>query len=291
MDTITLRDYQEDAVKRVLECEENCTIKMFCGLGKSVIMKTIADRYLQGKDNYTVVFVLPWLSLIDQFHKEYFTGDEVTLRVSSGGGTTDSETIKDFLNQECNKFVLVTYASLELLESCYEDPIDLALFDESHHATHEEEDLYHYDKVVYLSATPHEYLDIIYNYPYLRGAREGYLNPFEIHLGFAAKENYIYKSMAYTMLQTGNMRVLTFHSDVETDRETSVNNFVNKEIMKTAFKEVIAEHFPDKKIPKITFKALSAKNTPAQRSKMLKDMEETPDDKVYIISSCNTIFF
>ena len=289
MDHIILRDYQEDAVNRALLCEENCTIKMFCGLGKSVIMKTVSDRFLADKENCTVVFVLPWLSLIDQFIRDYFKKDDIILRVSSGGGTTDKDTIETFLEQECNKIILVTYASLELLESCYTDAIDLVFFDESHHANFEEDQLLNYNKAIYLSATPNAEPDIIYDYPYLRGAREGYLNPFEIHLGFAAKDNYIYKSMAYTMLQTGNMRVLTFHSDVDTDRENSVNNFVDVDIMITAFKEVINEHFPEKIIPKITFKSLSAKNTPPQRSKILKDMENTPDGEVYIISSCNTI--
>ena len=39
--------------------------------------------------------------------------------------------------------------------------------------------------------------------------------------------NSLYECIARAVLSSGNSRALTFHSDVNTERDTSVNNFVN----------------------------------------------------------------
>ena len=72
--------------------------------------------------------------------------------------------------------------------------------------------------------------NLIYEYSYLRGLSEGYLNLFKIMCDFMVDDSNktIYESIARTYYTTGNNRILTFHSNVNTESPTSVRNFVNE---------------------------------------------------------------
>ena len=78
-----------------------------------------------------------------------------------------------------------------------------------------------------------------YEYSYYQGMTGGYLNPFDINIDFYANNTTasIYESIARAVLTTGNTRVLTFHADVNSGRDTSVTRFVDEiEFQKTFLK-------------------------------------------------------
>jgi ribosomal RNA-processing protein 8 len=312
------RYYQEEADKAIYEellinNNNKCIVKMFCGTGKSLLMrkcKVIEDKQL-------VVFVFPSLSLIDQFYDEYLNDypSKNTLKISSEKeATTNPIKIQQFLSKKTNRIICITYQSFKTLIDCLgENKINVCIFDEAHHAVGEIYQTFIFqndvcEKQIFFTATPknangivmydREQLDsgmcgkLVYDYAYLQGMNEDYLNPFEIRIDmFTENTNKsIYESIARAILSSGNNRVLTFHSDVNTERDTSVNNFVNEKEFKIVFKEIQKKEFPQiKKYKKISMMGLSALVNGKQRQKILETFDMTEDHEIKIISSCETI--
>jgi len=308
--TDKFRYYQklaDEAITKHLLNENKCLVKMFCGTGKSKLMLETKIN----KDKELIVYVFPSLALIDQFCNDYLTGRNV-LRISSEkDSTTEPQVIKQFLTKT-KKIICVTYNSFKtLLDNLNGHIIQVCHYDEAHHAVGETYQRLIFDneceKQIFYTATPKNANGIImydsekpdtgmcgkmvYDYSYLSGVNEGYLNPIEIRIDMYPKnENRsVFESIARAILATGNNRVLTFHSDVNTDRDTSVNNFVNEEEFIKAFKEVQEREFPKvKKYKKINMVGLSASLKGKQRSEILRRFEKNGND-VMVISSCETI--
>jgi superfamily II DNA or RNA helicase len=193
--------------------------------------------------------------------------------------------------------------------------INVCIFDEAHHAVGEtyqklifENDVC--EKQIFFTATPKNANGIImhdrehpetgmcgklvYDYSYLRGVNEGYLNPFEIRIDmFTENTNKsVYESIARAVLASGNSRVLTFHSDVNTGRDTSVRKFVNEAEFNRVFSQIQKTEFPHIKKyenKNVSMIALDASINGTQRENILNVFGETPDDHVCVISSCETI--
>jgi len=314
-----LRYYQEEANNAIYEellVNNKCIVKMFCGTGKSLLMRRC--KTIEGKN--LVVFVFPSLSLIDQFYSEYLIKEyphpvENMLNISSENeATTNPTKITQFLSKPFNKIICITYQSFKtLMDNLHGKKINVCIFDEAHHAVGEtyqklifENDVC--EKQIFFTATPknangivmydRENLDanmcgkLVYDYSYLRGMNDGFLNPFEIRIDmFSENTNKsVYESIARAILSSGNNRVLTYHSDVNTDRDTSVNNFVNNAEFNVVFKELQKKEFPQiKKYKKVTMIGLTASVKVTQRSKLLDDFLNTKDNQVMVISSCETI--
>ena len=304
------RYYQEladESITKHLQYQNKCLVKMFCGTGKSKLMLETKIN----KDKELIVYVFPSLTLIDQFCNDYLIGRNV-LRISSEkDSTTEPQAIKQFLTKS-NKIICVTYNSFKtLLDNLNGHIIQVCHYDEAHHAVGETYQRLIFDneceKQIFYTATPKNANGIImydsdkpdagmcgkmvYDYSYLSGVNEGYLNPIEIRIDMYPKNenSSVFESIARAILATGNNRVLTFHSDVNTDRDTSVNNFVNEEEFIKVFKEVQEREFPKiKKYKKIKMVGLSASLKREQRSEILKRFEKNGPD-VMIISSCETI--
>ena len=312
------RKYQDEADDKIYEelythNNSKCLVKMFCGTGKSLLMrkcKSIVDKNL-------VVFVFPSLSLIDQFYRYYFHGDKSNLlRISSESkskSTTDPDEIKSFLSLVINKIICVTYQSFNtLLDNLDGIKIDVCIFDEAHHAVGEtyQRLIFENDsceKQIFFTATPKNANGIImyergredegmcgklvYDYPYLKGVEKGYLNPFEIRIDMYTENNNksIYECIARAILESKNNRVLTFHADVNTDRDKSVTNFVDEVEFRRVFQELQEREYPTQKYRKITMIGLSAVMSVDKRDKWLKKFDKTKSNEVIIISSCETI--
>lgn len=312
------RSYQIEADKAIYEeilVNNKCIVKMFCGTGKSILMrncKSVQDKPL-------VVYVFPTLSLIYQFTTDYlynWPNDQILTISSELEATTYSEDIVRFLQKKTNRIICITYQSYKtLLDNLGEIKINVCIYDEAHHAVGEtyqklifETNQCWCEKQIFFTATPKNANGIVmydrsnleagmcgklvYDYSYLRGIKEGYLNSFEIRTDFYTKNTNksVYESIARAVLATGNSRVLTFHSDVNTDRDTSVNNFVNDELFKKAFEEIQKNEFPENnKYKKITNIGLSSQINNKDRCRLLNEFDATPDNEVYIISSCETI--
>ena len=312
------RYYQEEADKAIyeeLQANNKCIVKMFCGTGKSLLMRKC--RIIKNKK--LVVYVFPSLSLIDQFNTDYLNDTPVKniLKISSETeSTTDATQIKKFLSKKQNKIICITYQSFKtLLDNLGTIKIDVCIFDEAHHAVGEtyqklifENDSNVCEKQIFFTATPknangivmydRNNLDtcmcgkLVYDYSYLRGTSEDYLNPFEIRLDMYTDNTNksVYESIARAALVSGNNRILTFHSDVNTERDTSVNNFVNEKELIQAFKYVKETEFPENKMyTKITMIGLSSSINLKERRIILDTFDKTPDNEIIVISSCETI--
>jgi ribosomal RNA-processing protein 8 len=310
------RYYQEeanDAIYEELLVNTKCIVKMFCGTGKSLLMRKC--KTIEGKQ--LVVYVFPSLSLIDQFYSDYlydFPAENMLKVSSENESTTDPIKIRQFLSKTADKIVCVTYQSFKtLLDNLDKTQINVCIFDEAHHAVGETYQTLIFDndvceKQIFFTATPknangiimydRENIDagmcgkLVYDYSYLRGMNEGYLNSIDIRIDmFLENTNKsLYESIARAVLSSGNNRVLTFHSDVNTERDTSVNNFVNDAEFKCVFREVQRKEFPQiKNYKKVSMIGFTASITSKKRKTILERFDETPANEVMVISSCETI--
>jgi superfamily II DNA or RNA helicase len=332
-----LRKYQIEALKAIedeliVNNSRKCLVKMFCGTGKSAIMRNFQKK----QDDNLIVYVFPSLSLISQFTHDYLKKEKTPiLKISSDdNSTTEPYIIQNFLSKLSNKIICVTYQSFAtLIENLNGLIIDVCIFDEAHHAvgqTYQQlifKDCEHSNKQIFFTATPKNANGIVmyekdlisdcgkmvYDYTYYRGITEEYLNPFEIRLDFYTEHNNhsIYESICRSILASGNNRVLTFHSDVNTDRDTSVNNFVNQLDLDKAFNKILNEEFSEKigfytkvKIiglsssivatcPQCLEKIKKSTHRPVAKSccryNILENFDKTEENEILIISSCETI--
>ena len=104
----------DDAIFNELLISDRCLVKIFCGLGKSLLMRKC--RVTQDKS--LVVYTFPSLSLIDQFTSDYFDQSHRIFKISSeAGSTTDSIEIRRFLLGSANaiklryNFNIITHSS------------------------------------------------------------------------------------------------------------------------------------------------------------------------------------
>lgn len=296
------RQYQnemDDAIYQELINSDRCLIKAFCGTGKSIVMHK--GRAFQNHD--TLVYVFPSLSLIDQFKTDYLKSAKMLVISSDDDSTTDETTIKKYMKHK-NKIICITYQSFHLL-SQYK--INMCVFDEAHHAVGET-----YQKLIFnnpniekscfFTATPKcangidmvKDCNLVYEYSYLRGLSEGYLNPFEIRCDLVGDDSNktIYESIARAYYTTGNNHILTFHSDVNTESPTSVRNFVNITEMQKAFKTIAKEFSKDSKkvkLPKIKMMGFYSEIKLKERRQILNDFDSCNDEDIFILSSCETM--
>ena len=262
---IEFRKIQTTAISQVmllLQTFSECLVKMFCGTGKSLVIKEIV---LKQKKTLSVI-VFPSLALIRQFTADYLKDINTKmyglLNVSSEEltkiqSTTDPAQIQKFITnpktKKQKKIICVTYQSLAvLLDSLGDTKIGLACFDEAHHTTsdtcvklvYSDEYRAKYEKRVFFTATPVNAngitmvdrvkdKDKIYGdcgplaceYTYLQGLRAGELSLFELRADLYTKDTVsnIYESIARAILTTGNTRVLTFHSDAAADSDSETS--------------------------------------------------------------------
>ena len=308
------RYYQKEADNAIYEellVNDKCIVKKFCGTGKSLLMRKC--RIV--KDKKLVVYVFPTLSLINQFYTDYlhdYPSEDILKICSEIESTTDPLQIRQFLTKTTNKIICITYNSFKtLLDNLGETKINVCIYDEAHHAVGETYQKLIFEneaceKQIFFTATPkndngivmydRENLaagmcgKLVYDYSYLRGVNEGYLNPFEIRIDmFLENTNKsVFECIARSILSSGNNRVLTFHSDVNTERDKSVLNFVNEILFKKTFKEIQKKEFPkNKTYKKISMVGLHAKTE--NRPEILATFDKIPDNEVMVISSCETI--
>ena len=313
----SFRDYQQEAnqvISEELLINDKCLVKMFCGTGKSLLMRNCDSV----KDKKLLVYVFPSLSLIDQFVSDYLFDFDNKINISSEKeSTTDARKIIKFLKNENNKIICVTYQSFNILIDCLKSlkiKINICCFDEAHHIVGDEYQklIFQNDKCekqIFFTATPKNAngivmydsnnLDLnmcgklVYDYSYMKGLNEGYLNPFEIRLDLYTENSNqsIYECIARAILASGNTRVLTFHSDVseESESETSVLNFVKEDLFIHAFQKIQREEFPRNKIKFKKIVALHSNISAKDRKKILKEFDNCSKNNIYIISSCETI--
>ena len=309
---IPLRSHQENADNAIdtafLADKNGVLVKMFCGTGKSRVM-----LYNSLQHDF-IVFVFPTLQLISQFNEDYlkkFLNNEVpTMSVCSmkehnedSGFTTDEIKIKSFMRKYNQKIICVTYQSYETLINCMSAVDifpDITNFDEAHHASEKNtEHLIFKDdvkgKLVFYTATPNKKLKdcipIAFNYTYLDGLKEGLLKKLSLYIDLSSKDENVYSKIARSILKTGNNRVLMYHAQAKTEKETSVVNLVDQNKFRVAFEEVLQNEFNNQSKytkEKIRFQGITENNIKF-RNKILKDFNTASNDEISILSSCRTI--
>jgi superfamily II DNA or RNA helicase len=293
-----LRPYQEEAVEAVRGAWEegvrDPAVEIFCGLGKSLIMKTLLQE-LAGLR----LIVMPSLSLVNQFCHDYLERNTYLPFCSLSEcdevmrATTQEEQVAAFLEGEPEGILVVTYKSLAKLLGFLEGrEIEGALFDESHHI---DERQYNFIKelevkVAYFSATPPKnlgqtvfefsYADAL-NYVDPDGESRPWSRDFRVLTAMYTDlpGDSMVETLARAIKDSGNARVLTFHAQVNGESENSVRNFHTR-------CKALQALFPDRKV---TTRWMDATTSMQDRARFLRELDETPDDEVYVIHSCETI--
>jgi len=321
------RPYQLEALLSIFRYVK-CLVKMFCGTGKSrIITNTIIHKKKELSvvvfPSLALIHQYSTDYLKHSDYKKYFNKHEM-MNVSSEKlddteikSTTDEKEIKIFLKKKYPKVILVTYQSYHVLLKCLKEEgkkIGLVCYDEAHHIVSPEYQKLvfgtdYYEEEVFFTATPRNEngitmfdLDnmeknmcgpVAYDYSYLQGLKDEFLNQFDI-CGDMYTENTnasVYEAIARAILTRGTSRVLSFHSGVNGESNTDVWNFVKQTEFQTAFNKVVENEFPDKKgyYTSITFKGMDGKTPPPERKALLASLDSTPEDEIYLISSCETI--
>ena len=295
-----LRSYQEEAVEAVRGAWEegvrDPAVEIFCGLGKSLIMKTL----LQELGGIRLV-VMPSLSLVNQFCHDYLDRDTYLPFCSLGEcddvmrATTQEEQVAAFLEGEPDGILVVTYKSLAKLLGFLEGrEIEGALFDESHHIAETQynfiKELQILPKVAYFSATPPKnlgqtvfefsYADAL-NYVDPDGESRPWSRDFRVLTAMYTDlpGDSMVETLARAIKDSGNGRVLTFHAQVNGESENSVKKFHKR-------CKALQGLFPDRTV---TTRWMDATTSMADRARFLRELDETPNDEVYVIHSCETI--
>ena len=341
------QDEADNAIYNDLVINDNneCIVKMFCGTGKSLLMR----RCKINNDKNLLVYVFPSLPLIEQFDSDYLldsdlnTYQQTKIRICSDNdelSTTHIPSIVQFLKLKNKKFVLVTYQSFDTLLEALKlsnSSVDVCHFDEAHHVVGNSfqelifKNNYHFiNKKIFYTATPRNLNGIVmydcgepdknmcgnlvYDFNYYRGMTEDYLNSFDINIDLYLDNstNSIYKSIARAAIITGNNRILTFHSDVNGDSDTSVLNFVDQDKFVNVYNDVCNTEFNGQKkfshitmiafhtgfINKCNFCINACKNKIHRtnndrccRFNILNSFDDTykKDNELFIIASCRTI--
>lgn len=135
---------------------------------------------------------------------------------------------------------------------------------------------------------------IIYEYTHIKGVNDGILNDFKIKIDIYTenKETSIFNAISRAILETNNTRILTFHSRSEIRNENKINviEFTNKKNeFISCFNKIINCEFPNlkNKYKNIRFCGITAKTQ--NKTKILQEFDNTPDDEIFILSSCKTI--
>ena len=240
--------------------------------------------------------------------------------------TTTPAEIKSFLGSNGSKVILVTYQSYSVLLDCLDgQKIGLVCYDEAHHVTSPGYQKLvfktnYFEKEVFFTATPRNENGITmydaagevdevdevdevefksmcgplaYDYTYLQGLNDEVLNQFELCVDMYTenKNASIYEAMARGILTRYTSRVLTFHSGVNGESNTSVWNFVNQAAFQNAFNQVVQNEFPERVgyYTRVTFEGMDGNTPAAVRKKLLAALDRTAENEIYIISSCETI--
>jgi superfamily II DNA or RNA helicase len=231
---MTLRNYQQDAIKAIVEFndtdESKAIIEMTCGTGKTLII----GHALKQMHHNKIVCIAPLRISTEQLYNRIqpFLNDHKHLLVDSdNNGTTDIEEIKEFMKNE--KYVIYsTFKSFkEILWGNFEDD-EYLVVDECHNLLNKKDlvDICNSFDGLFVSATiPEELFEVlnakkIYHYGIVNAIKDKYICDYEIYLPYIVDNNIevnapeVYKNdlgikslfLATGMLRTGSRRCVAY---------------------------------------------------------------------------------
>ena len=138
--------------------------------------------------------------------------------------------------------------------------------------------------------------DTIYEYMHLNGVNDNILNDFNVRVDLYTEntDKSIFEAISRSIIETGNNRVLTFHSrsEISSEINSDVLTFIKKsnvELFKQCFSNILKNEFPNliNKYKKITFTGITSKTK--DKINILNEFDNTEDNEIYILASCKTI--
>jgi superfamily II DNA or RNA helicase len=137
---------------------------------------------------------------------------------------------------------------------------------------------------------------LVYEYSHMDGVSDNILNDFNIRIELynENQNSNIFETISRAILETGNNRILTFHSRSSTKsiNSSDVLSFSNKEnqaLFKAVFHRILHSEFPQliNKYKNLKLKGITAQTK--NKITILNEFDATKDDDIFIISSCKTI--
>ena len=268
---------------------------------------------------------------LKNYNKKYFNKNYELMTICSKNElnnknlnfTTNENDIIEFLHKKNIKIILITYQSLTNLINIIKINniiIDLLCFDEAHHILGNNTSKLLYknnnfinkliNKTLYFTATPKNTKEykmydpnskinnnicgpLIYEYSHINGVNDNILNDFNIRIELYDDNTdiNIYKSICRTILETGNNRVLTFHSRsfIKSDKSSDVLSFTNefnKDELIKCFNDILYNEFSHlKDVPgRANQKALASMFCSVTKANNLrKEYEESNNVKYDIV--------
>ena len=137
---------------------------------------------------------------------------------------------------------------------------------------------------------------LVYEYSHLDGVTDDILNDFNIRVELYSEntKSTIFETISRAILETGNNRVLTFHSRSlkKSDKSSDVVSFSSKEnqvLFKNSFYKILNSEFPhlSDKYKKINLKGITSQTK--NKTSILTEFDNTKDNEIFILASCKTI--
>ena len=169
-----------------------------------------------------------------------------------------------------------------------------------------------FNKILFLTATPKNKNGIVmynyknpssvnthcgpcaYDYSHMDAILDNVCRDIRIEIDMYTEntDNNLFKSIGRTIGNSGNNKVLTFHSYSETshDIRSDVVSFVKKrDEIKNDIRDVLNEEFNDNNFKNIYVNGLTGSQSIKRRLRLLHMFDNGPKDNIYILSSCRTI--
>lgn len=133
---------------------------------------------------------------------------------------------------------------------------------------------------------------LAYEYTHRQAVEDNVCRDFDIAINFYSEDTdkNVYKAIARCAFESGNQRILTFHSYTEKEHENliSVKKFVNdSENIYNNVIDVRETEFKDKPFKDFNLTSITA--TTKAKVEILEKFDSTPDDCVTILASCRSI--
>jgi superfamily II DNA or RNA helicase len=272
-----------------------------------------------------------WLEFMNNFKFINICSLTEDLRKLDVQCTTDKPVIVNFLRNKSPKIIAVTYQSYHIFVDIVKDigiHVNLLQYDEAHHMVGDQaqkiicddkeyDDLV--DQIVFLTATlknengvimydrnkpeTSDCGNLVFEYTHKQGVDDNILNDFEIMIIFHKnqdidKNNYddVLEAICRASIETGNGRILTFHSRSETEHDTvsTVTNFAtpdNEKKLQSIFKKVLNRDFPKKnaKYANSTINLVGITSNTKNRQDILTKFDNVPKNDLFVLASCQTI--
>jgi superfamily II DNA or RNA helicase len=184
-----LYDFQKEAVRALHDSEEqHGLLSVPCGLGKTLILST----WLAESQPPVVIMFSPTRQLAEQNHtrvSQFLTGYNHTMVACDAMATRDVDLLTAYMDSDQSVFFSSTYDSVDVIQEIMQQYVTdefVLCIDECHNMSKELQafvDIFE-GRIVYMSATPRELLDIetVYSMDLSEAIEKNYITDYRVFL-------------------------------------------------------------------------------------------------------------